>query len=102
MVRDGADAPPHHEGYDSVELELIAAKSAIDRDHRTRDVARPRRGEENGEYGKVLGLAPIADGNFLFGKPLAVILRIVSADLLAHDAPGRDAVDGDAVLTDLA
>src|SRR6185312_15852943 len=83
-------------------LELIAAKPTIDRDHRAGDIARPRRGEENGEHGEVLRLAPIAHGDLLFGKSFAIILRIVAADLLAHDASGRDAVDGHAVLTDLA
>src|SRR5579859_2272544 len=86
----------------SLGLELIAAQSAIDRDHRAGDIARPRRGQENGEHGEVFGLTPEANGNFLFGKSLAVILRIVAPELLAHDASWRNAVDGDAVLADLA
>ena len=82
--------------------ELIPPQTAVDRDHGARDVARQRRGEEYRERGEVLGLAPIATGNLLLGKPLAIIRRIVAPDLLAHDAAGRNAVDGDAVLADLA
>src|SRR5262249_36967904 len=45
---------------------------------------------------------PIAYRNFLLGKFLPIIRRIVAADLLAHYPSGRDAIDGDAVLADLA
>ncbi len=48
------------------------------------------------------GCAVGADRNLVLGLPLAVFGRVVAQDLLADDAPGRDAVDGDAVLADLA
>src|SRR5262249_23958859 len=83
-------------------LELIPAQPAIDRQPRAGDVAGQRRGEEDGEHGKVLGLAPIADRNLLAGEALAIVGRIVAPDLLAHDAAGRDRVDGDAVAPQLA
>src|SRR5450755_1059853 len=83
-------------------LELVAAQPAVDGDDRAGNVTRQRRGEKYCQHRKILGLAPIAHWNFFLGKMLAIILRIVAADLLAHDAAGRNAIDGDAMLSDLA
>src|ERR1700716_1218134 len=83
-------------------LELISAQSAIDGNDRTRDVARHRRGEEQGERGEIRGLAPIAHRNLFLGKMLAIIFGIVAADLFTHDSAGRNAIDRDAVLSHLA
>src|SRR5689334_19922761 len=82
--------------------ELVAPQAAVDRDHRAGNVARERRGEEAGEVREVLRLAVLAHRDVVLALALSELGRIVAQDLLADDAAGRNAVDGDAVLSDLA
>src|SRR5581483_10577885 len=92
MAREGMEAP----------LELVAAQSAVDRDHGAGDVARPRRGEEAHQVGDVLGLAVFADRDVLAALALAELGRVVAQDLLGDDAAGRHAVHRDAEFADFA
>src|SRR4051812_27189496 len=62
----------------SFSLELVAAQTAVDRNHRAGDVARLRRGEEAGEVREVLGLAVFAHRDVLVAAALALLGRIVA------------------------
>src|SRR5215831_17040753 len=83
-------------------LELITSKAAVDRDHGPCYVACTRRCEKHDEIGELLGLAVATDGYLVLGLPGTVLRRVVSTDLIAHDAARRHAIHRDAVLADLA
>src|SRR5207302_11214638 len=102
MRGTAASAPAQRVKALSHWLELIPARSAIDADDRTGNVARHRRGEEHGKRGEILGLAPLTDRNLFLGKMFSIIFRLIATKLLAHDPAGRNAIDGNAVLSDLA
>src|SRR5687768_7566694 len=82
--------------------ELVAAHAAVDGDHGARDVAGERRSEVAHQAGDVLGLAVLAHRDIVLALVRAPLGRVVAQDLLAHDAPGRNRVDRDAVPPDLA
>src|SRR5688572_2887323 len=88
--------------YASLFSERVAAQAAVDRQHRAGDIAGDRRGEEDREHGEILGLAVTPHRDFLGGLLRAEFGGVLAADLFAHDAPGRDAVDRDAVPADFA
>src|SRR5918994_5096698 len=61
-------------------LELIAAQTAVDGNHRAGDVARERRGEEAHEVRDVRRLAVFADRDVLLAFFLAEFGRVVAQD----------------------
>ena len=79
--------------------EREAAHAAVDVDHLAGDVAGQRRGEERDQARHVLGLAQVADRDVGLDEGLAFdgVGVNLFEDLLALDAPRRQAVDGDAV-----
>src|SRR5215831_21189778 len=83
-------------------LELVASQAAIHGNDRAGDVGRQWRHQQAGKVGNVFGLAITANGDLVRRLPLPVLRRIVAPDLLGHDAPRSDAVDGDTVLADIA
>src|SRR5262245_53298339 len=86
----------------SVRLKRIALQPAIHRHYRSRDVARDGRRQQNRKCREFLRLAIAADRDFPCRLLGAEFGRVFTADLFAHDASRRDAVDGDAVRTDFA
>src|SRR5262245_21415612 len=78
--------------------ELVAPQAAVDRNHGAGDVARARAGEKAHQIGDVLGLAVASHRNLVIALPLPVLRCVVAQDLLAVDAPRRDAVHRDAAL----
>src|SRR4051812_42122955 len=71
-------------------LELIPAQPSVHRNNRSGNIARKRRGEEYRQHCKILRLAPVAHRYLFLGKTGAVVLRIVTPDLLAHDTSRRN------------
>ena len=82
--------------------ELIPPEPTVHRDHGPRDVARERRAQEHHHHRQLLRFPIAADRNLRAREAVALLRRIVAADLLAHDAAGRDRVDGDAESTYVA
>src|SRR5690349_25159707 len=76
--------------------ELIAPQTAVDRDHGSADVSRERRAEEHRHHSELLRFAVATRWDLRAREALALLGWIVAADLLTHDAAGRDRVDGDA------
>src|SRR6185436_20313043 len=76
----------------------------VDVDDLAGDVTRERRRQKRDEVRHVFGLAEVTDRNVRVDERAPVLGRRVQAlqDLLAVDAPGRQAVDGDAVARELA
>src|SRR5579884_132358 len=105
---DGRVEPSHDDFRESNSvrsiplLERVAAEAAVYGNDGAGDVLGERRRQKDGEDGELLRFAVAAHRDFRCGMALAVFLGIVAADLLAHDAAGRDRVDRDAVLADLA
>src|SRR6266542_5036123 len=80
-----------------------AAQTSVDVDPLARDVARLRRAEERHQVRHVAGVAEVSQRD-LAGELLLALRRGVQAlvDLLAVDPPGREAVHGDPVASDVA
>src|SRR5712671_1658273 len=60
------------------------------------------RGEEDGQHGEIFGLSVGPRRDLCRGMGLAILFGVVAPDLLAHDPPGRDRVDGDPISPDIA
>src|SRR6185436_11079381 len=81
---------------------LVSPQSTIDGNDRAGDIARERRDKKADQVGDVRRLPVLAYRNVVLALLLAEFGRVVAPDLLAVDAARRHAVDGDAVLADLA